>query len=224
MEFLSAHWKHLLLANYVVDPGLLEPLVPAKTKLDFFRGDCYVSLVAFLFDHTRILGIPVPFHRRFEEVNLRFYVVPDRDRSLRAVTFIREIVPKSAIPLIANNLFNENYVATPMSHRFEPQQENENGVKQADYRWGKNLEHRIVANIDRALELPPPGSLGEFITEHYWGYAKGHLSIGSSTRSGSVAWSMTIRSMSILRRYTERSLGFLEISSLRIFSTPLGHP
>ncbi|MFM2012068.1 MAG: hypothetical protein RLZZ396_852 [Planctomycetota bacterium] len=173
MEFLSAHWKHLLLANYVVDPGLLEPLVPAKTKLDFFRGDCYVSLVAFLFDHTRILGIPVPFHRRFEEVNLRFYVVPDRDRSLRAVTFIREIVPKSAIPLIANNLFNENYVATPMSHRFEPQQENENGVKQADYRWGKNLEHRIVANIDRALELPPPGSLGEFITEHYWGYAKG---------------------------------------------------
>ena len=21
--------------------------------------------------------------------------------------------------------------------------------------------------------MPPPGSLGEFITEHYWGYAKG---------------------------------------------------
>ncbi|MFM7517249.1 MAG: YqjF family protein [Pirellula sp.] len=173
MEFLSAHWKHLLLANYVIDPGLLEPYVPARTKLDTFRGDCYVSLVAFLFDHTRILGIPIPFHRRFEEVNLRFYVVPDRDPGLRAVTFLREIVPLSAIPLIANNLFYENYVATPMSHRFDPPKENQDGLRQLEYRWGKNLEHRIGAKIDRALELPPPGSLGEFITEHYWGYAKG---------------------------------------------------
>ena len=173
MEFLSAHWKHLILANYAVDPSLLEPLVPARTKLDFFQGDCFVSLVAFLFDQTRVLGIPVPFHRRFEEVNLRFYVVPDRDPSLRAVTFVREIVPKPIIPLIANNLFNENYVATAMSHRFEPSTGNDQGVQRAEYRWGRNLEHRIAANINRPLELPPPGSLGEFITEHYWGYAKG---------------------------------------------------
>ncbi|MFM8571440.1 MAG: YqjF family protein [Pirellula sp.] len=173
MEFLSAHWKHLVLANYIVEPKLLEPFVPAKTKLDFFQGACYVSLVAFLFDRTRVLGIPVPLHRKFEEVNLRFYVVPDRDPSLRAVTFIREIVPRIAIPLIANTLFNENYVATRMSHRYEPAQGNEAGVDQAEYCWGKRLEHRVVAKMDRKLELPPSGSLGEFITEHYWGYAKG---------------------------------------------------
>jgi hypothetical protein len=133
MKFLSAHWKHLILANYAVEPSLLEPLVPAKTRLDFFQGQCFVSLVGFLFDQTRVLGIPIPFHRRFEEVNLRFYVVPQRDRSLRAVTFVREIVPKRAITVIAN----------------------------------------IAAQIDRPLELPSGGSLGEFITEHYWGYSKG---------------------------------------------------
>ncbi|MFN6401671.1 MAG: YqjF family protein [Planctomycetota bacterium] len=173
MEFLAAHWKHLLIANYAVEPKLLEPFVPAKTKLDLFEGNCFVSLVAFLFDQTKVLGIPIPMHRRFEEVNLRFYVVPDRDPSLRAVTFIREIVPRVAIPMIANTLFNENYVATPMSHRFDPSDQHQNGVRFAEYSWGKNLEHRVSAHINRPLELPPQGSLGEFITEHYWGYAKG---------------------------------------------------
>ena len=173
MKFLSAHWKHLILANYAVEPSLLEPLVPAKTRLDFFQGQCFVSLVGFLFDQTRVLGIPIPFHRRFEEVNLRFYVVPQRDTSLRAVTFVREIVPKRAIAVIANTLFEENYVATSMSHRFEPAEMDSSPLQRVEYRWGERLEHRIAAQIDRPLELPSGGSLGEFITEHYWGYSKG---------------------------------------------------
>ena len=33
-----------------------------------------VSVVGFRFLDTRVLGVPIPFHRNFEEVNLRFYV------------------------------------------------------------------------------------------------------------------------------------------------------
>ncbi len=29
-QFLTAQWKHLILANYEVAPQLLEPYVPAK--------------------------------------------------------------------------------------------------------------------------------------------------------------------------------------------------
>ncbi len=164
MKFLSAEWKHLLLANYSVDPDLLAPFVPDKTRLDAFEGHTYVSLVAFYFDNTRVLGIPVPFHRRFEEVNLRFYVTPEKDPSIRAVTFIKEIVPKSVIPLVANSLFNENYVSMPMDH--------ENGTDHHWYSWGRD-ENRFGARIDQDLTYPEPGSVGEFITEHYWGYTKG---------------------------------------------------
>ena len=39
MELLTAHWKHLLLANEVVEPERMEPYVPAKHKLDTVRGD-----------------------------------------------------------------------------------------------------------------------------------------------------------------------------------------
>lgn len=178
MKFLKAHWKHLILANYRIAPELLERYVPLKTTLDLFQGDCYVSLVAFLFDQTRVLGVPVPGHRCFEEVNLRFYVTPDRDRSLRAVTFLKEIVPRAAIPCIANTLFHENYVAMPMRHEFAWRESSDRAnpktaPQQVTYTWGDRQQNRISARVDKPLVLPPVGSLGEFITEHYWGYAKG---------------------------------------------------
>ncbi len=165
MDFLTAHWNHLLLANFCVDRNLLVDLLPDKTSIDEFEGHVFVSLVAFLFDKTRVLGIPIPFHRRFEEVNLRFYVTPDRDPSIRAVSFIKEIVPKRAITWIANTLFSENYEAQPMGN-------GRNGLEYW-YSWGAGGRNRFSAKLRSELEIPAPGSIAEFITEHYWGYARG---------------------------------------------------
>ena len=72
--FLAAEWRYLAMLNYEVDPALLARHVPAGTELDRFDGKTFVSLVGFRFLSTKILGIPIPFHRNFDEVNLRFYV------------------------------------------------------------------------------------------------------------------------------------------------------
>ena len=72
--FLTADWRYLALLNYVIDPEILQPLVPAGTELDDWQGRTFVSVVGFLFLDTRVRGIAIPFHRNFEEVNLRFYV------------------------------------------------------------------------------------------------------------------------------------------------------
>ena len=69
--FLRAEWRNLVMLNYVVEPALLEPFVPKDTQLDAWRGRTYVSLVGFMFVDTRVLGVPIPFHRNFEEINLR---------------------------------------------------------------------------------------------------------------------------------------------------------
>ncbi len=37
MKFLSAKWEHLVMANYVVDPQLLQTYVPAGTLIDAFE-------------------------------------------------------------------------------------------------------------------------------------------------------------------------------------------
>ena len=91
--FLSADWHNLLFANYTVSPSLLGPLVPDGTQLDLWNGSCFISLVAFQFQNTRVLRIPALINRDFEEINLRFYV----KRTLvngdvrRGVVFIKEI-------------------------------------------------------------------------------------------------------------------------------------
>lgn len=163
MKFLLARWEHLLFANYIVPPELLAPYVPPKTRLDTHEGKCFVSLVAFWFNETKVLGLKVPFHTRFEEVNLRFYVTPENDPSRRGVTFIKEIVPLRVIPWIANSLFRENYVCTSMHHQHTS--------PRFSYSWKERQQHSFHITLESDLTLPAPGSAEEFITEHYWGYA-----------------------------------------------------
>lgn len=161
-EFLTAEWKHLVMLNYAIDPSLLQPFVPAGTEIDAFEGETYVSLVGFEFNRTRVLGFAVPFHRSFEEVNLRFYV---RRGDRRGVVFIKELVPKRAVAFVARWIYGENYSCVAMSHRIAP------GT--AEYAWGTDAA-RCLIQVETAGEgfLPPDGSLAQFITEHYWGYAR----------------------------------------------------
>jgi uncharacterized protein YqjF (DUF2071 family) len=118
--FLTANWRYLAMLNYVVDPRMIRPLVPVETEIDFENGQTFLSVVGFLFLDTRLLGLPIPLHRDFEEVNLRFYV---RRKSAntwrRGVVFIRELVPRRAIALVARTFYGENYLAVPMKHEIE---------------------------------------------------------------------------------------------------------
>ena len=66
MTFLTAEWRKLLMANYLVPPELLLPYVPFGTELDFWQGRCYVSLVGFMFLKTKVLVLAIPFQRDFE--------------------------------------------------------------------------------------------------------------------------------------------------------------
>ena len=134
--FLTGEWRHLAMLNYRVDPAILAPFVPRGTVLDTWHGVTYVSVVGFLFRETRVLGIPVPRHRSFEEVNLRFYVRrEERGAVKRGVTFIKEIVPRRAIALVAKLVYNEPYVALPMRHALGPIAGPDRTPARVEYRW-----------------------------------------------------------------------------------------
>jgi uncharacterized protein YqjF (DUF2071 family) len=165
--FLRAEWKDLVMLNYAAEPALLQRFVPRGTELDAFNGVTYLSLVAFEFKRTRMFGFRVPFYQSFEEVNLRFYVRRD---ATRGVVFIREFVPKSAVAAIARFAFHENYSRVRMSHRIETSADE--GTLRAEYTLGRKADRcRIRIETDSASYLPEEGSVSQFITEHYWGYA-----------------------------------------------------
>lgn len=166
--FLSAEWKDLLMLNYVVDPALLKPLLPPGTELDFRNGTTFLSVVGFRSFNTRALGFAFPFHRNFEEVNLRFYVRRRAESGWRrGVVFIREFVPRRAIAFVARTCYGEPYSALPMSHTI---QQSGGGIR-AEYRWRRNGEWESLQGegVGGSAEIEA-GSIEEFITEHYWGY------------------------------------------------------
>lgn len=170
MNFLNAQWKNLALFNYEVDREVLEKYVPAGTEIDIWNGKCYVSLVGFLFKETKVLGLKVPFHVDFEEVNLRFYVKRfENGEWKRGVVFIKEIVPKKAITFIANTWYQEHYETQKMKHEII---ENEN-TNTFIYQWKNNKKwNTIQIETKNFLSEIKVDSEAEFITEHYFGYTK----------------------------------------------------
>ena len=170
--FLTGQWKHLMMLNYEIDPGRLRGLVPRGTELDSWQGKTMVSVVGFMFLETCVLGVRVPFHVRFEEVNLRFYVRRKAETGWRrGVVFIKEIVPRRAIALAARLFYNENYIARPMRHLVELDESSAaRGV--VEYGWRQRTRwHQLRAVTAGAARAIVDGSQAEFITEHYWGYA-----------------------------------------------------
>jgi uncharacterized protein YqjF (DUF2071 family) len=163
-KFLTAKWQDLIMANYEVDPTLFAGRVPRGTEIDLNDGKCFVSLVGFMFLETRVLGVPIPFHINFEEVNLRFYTKRVmKDETRRAVCFVKEIVPRWAIATVARVVYGEPYECWQMSH--------ERTDTTVAYDWTKNgSRNRLSVDIDENIGVPATGSHGEFIIEHYWGY------------------------------------------------------
>jgi uncharacterized protein YqjF (DUF2071 family) len=166
--FLTAEWRHLAMLNFAADPTLLQPLVPAGTELDFHCDQTFLSVVGFMFLHTRVRRLPIPFHRNFEEVNLRFYIrrkVGGEWR--RGVCFVRELVPRFAIAFVARAFYGEPYSAVPMRHEISRSA----GALTVNYAWRRRgVWESLAMSANGDAQGSASGSHEEFITEHYWGY------------------------------------------------------
>jgi uncharacterized protein YqjF (DUF2071 family) len=171
---LTAEWRYLLMLNYEVDPAVLDPLVPAGTRLDLWEGRALASMVGFLFTKTLVSGLPIPFHRAFEEVNLRFYVQRETPHGARrGVVFVKELVPRPAIAGVARWVYGENYVALPMRHTIETVDGRLRRDGLVEYAW--RFQGRLNRMGGLASGDPQPlrrGSEEEFVAEHYWGYTR----------------------------------------------------
>lgn len=168
--FLDAQWRKLVMINYAVDPQLLKPYIPFETELDLWNDTCYVSLIGFMFVDTKMMRLRIPFHVNFEEINLRFYVkYKETEEYKRGVVFIKEIVPRPSLTLVANLLYNENYETLKTRHSWI---EGDDDLT-VEYGWKKKGQwHTIKTVTDKIPVDIKPDSEEEFITEHFWGYTK----------------------------------------------------
>ena len=158
------------MANYEIDPAILQRYLPAFTELDDFNGKHYLSLVGFMFEDVKIKGMAIPFHTRFPEVNLRMYVKRTSKEGVvkRGVVFISEIVPKPAIAWVANLLYKEKYAAAKMKYT--------RGIlgNQLSFAYGwrwKGYNNKLAVAVNKQEIEIIAGSKEEFIFEHYYGFS-----------------------------------------------------
>lgn len=182
---LTARWTELLLLNFRVPVEVIQQMAPPGTEADEHERRAYVSVVGFRFHAVRLLGLPVPGHTDFPEINLRYYVrrrVNDEVR--RGVVFVREIAPRRAVAFTANWLYNENYVTRRMRRTVSMRGAALDAGDTLEYAWRSGNRwpkagqpalrwNRLACQVASSFVVPTPGSLEEFIIEHYWGYASG---------------------------------------------------
>ena len=162
-SFLKAEWRRLILLNYAVPPEFLRPHLAPGLTLDHWEGQTYVSLVAFEFLNTRVMGVKWPGFVNFPEINLRFYV---RHGERRGVQFIKELVPSKWVAGIARALYNEPYQAYPMQVE----------VDRKGDQWTichsvpDLLQLKAVASGTPHLETED--SKAHHFKEHSWGFGK----------------------------------------------------
>lgn len=165
--FLSAGWHNLLLFNYSVPPKKLTPYLPQGTELDLRNGSAHLSLVAFQFLRTRVLGVQWPGFTNFTEINLRFYV---KHNGERGVCFVREYVPSRLVAAIARATYNEPYKSAAMQGIID---ESHDGHISAEYHL-RDGQHkmRFYAKAEKKPFMPHAHSIEHHFKEHELGVGR----------------------------------------------------
>jgi uncharacterized protein YqjF (DUF2071 family) len=163
--FLTAYWRHVVAATYEVEEERVARYVPPGVELDRLHGVPRLSLVAFEFEHTRVHGLPVPGCVRFAEINLRFYV---RCRGERGVVFIRELVPRRLVALVARVRYNEPYERTPMRCGVD----GVDGQLHVWHRFGPGLGSSLEAWTSGEETQPPEDADDHWLTHHTLGIGR----------------------------------------------------
>ena len=191
---LTAAWRNLLILNFPVPTDIIARLAPPGTEPDLHNGQSYISIVGFRFENVRLFGIPIPGHTNFPEINLRYYVrrtvsqrtpprrrlrprdrPPPRRRDRRQPPLQRKL----------RNATNAQRPSTSPAPQLSPNDTRSNtpGASEAPV-----ANHDRAAHVAAPLALPAPGSLEEFIIEHYWGYTHGRAGQTGEYQVAHVPW------------------------------------
>jgi uncharacterized protein len=168
--FLKASWENLIMANYEIEPSILEPYLPKGVELDFFNNKTYVSLVGFMFKKTRLFGVPIPFFGSFEEINLRFYVRKVENRKIKkGVVFINETVPFKIVALLANKLIQGTlFISIPTKNTISIEEN-----KHITYEWKVNNKWNSIKVVSDTNKYKiEQATIEEYIFERYFGFTK----------------------------------------------------
>jgi len=166
--FMTAEWRRLINLTYAVEPALLQPHLPRGLALDVIDGKAFVGLVPFSFEKICLRGYRIPFHTRFPEINLRFYV---RHGDRRGVVFLQECAPKAAVVWLARKKYNEPYRKMRMQETVR-MGTGSFSVRQSIWCGGKKNFVEVEAGLNAFV--PAAHTHDHYFKELEFGFGSGH--------------------------------------------------
>ena len=167
-QLFSTEWKKVILANYIVPPEVVEKYLPKHTKLDFFNGNCYVSLVGYRYTKIKVADLKIPLIPDFEEIDLRFYVKRFNGAGWRKGTVvISRILNSPGLDKLGNALFQGNLSSMPTSEDVK-ETEKELDVKYS-WQFEKDWKHLRVKS-DKVASPFEKNSESDFLLERPYVY------------------------------------------------------
>ena len=175
-------WRHLLFANWAVDPEAVAPRVPDALSVETHDGRAWLSVVPFTNVALRPHPLPAAFGHPLPELNLRTYVERDGDPGV----YFFSLEANRITDVVGARLFHHlpYYYA-----RIDIEVEGGDGVEPDgtgrlaaadEVRFESRRRHPGARPVDFAAEYGPaggpfraePGSLARFLTERHRYYAE----------------------------------------------------
>ncbi|EMA30574.1 YqjF family protein [Halobiforma nitratireducens] len=165
---LSMGWRHLLFANWPVDPDRLEPHLPDRLSVDTHDGRAWLSVVPFTNVDVRPQRLPGGTGLPLPELNLRTYVTYDGNPGV----YFFSLDADGLAAVLGARLFHH----LPYYHADIDIEVAEDGT----VAFSSRRRHRGARSVRFDARYEPtgsryhadPGSLAHFLTERYRYYTE----------------------------------------------------
>ncbi|RUT29686.1 DUF2071 domain-containing protein [Paenibacillus zeisoli] len=197
-------WRHLLFAHWPVHEADLLPYIPPGLKLQQWEGRPWISVSPFWVDPLRLRGIPpVPFTRRFLELNVRTYT---EYHGKPGVLFLTLEASNPLAVIAARTLAHLPYHHAKMHAQFV-----DHSIQYRSTRHASDRQKMEFIGYYRPLSdsifHAGPGTLTHWLTERYCLFttdSKGHLYSGEIHH---LPWPLQEAELEIKNNTLTKSLG-----------------
>ena len=159
---IAMGWRHLLFANWPVDPAVIADHLPDELTVETYDGRAWLSVVPYLNVDVRPRGLPAAMGVDLPELNLRTYVSRDGEPGV----YFFSLDAEGILGVVGARLFHQ----LPYYYADIEITGTDRGIAFTSERLHPGAPPATFAGTYEPVGdpfVPDSGSLAAFLTEHY---------------------------------------------------------
>jgi uncharacterized protein len=167
---ISTEFRKPALLNYMIPPEVIEKYVPEHTRLDYYNGECMISLAGFQVRKLKVADVKIPLLKDFKEIDLQIYLKRfDGAKWRKGVVVIKRIFDQPGVAPLTNTIFRTNYISLPATSSVNETAES----IEVKYSWQfDSMEQKFWVKSNRLAAPYEKDTEAAFVLDRPYGYIK----------------------------------------------------